>query len=51
MKKVMGFFVCSDELARKGAARRDQTESTVKGKRNSMVLPASSGVRRALTVP
>ena len=38
-------------LGRKGAARRDQTASALKGKRNSMEDPARSGVRIALTVP
>ena len=38
-------------VVRKGAASRSQTRVTLKGNMNSMVEPASSGARRALTVP
>jgi hypothetical protein len=36
---------------RKGAAKRRQTASALKGKRNSMVLPEKRGVKMALMVP
>ena len=53
VRKVIGS--CGGEEAveegRKGAASRDQTASALKGKRNSIVEPAKSGVRRAFTVP
>jgi hypothetical protein len=55
---VTPFSVLETELVvpfivveRKGAANRDQTLSGVKGNMNSIVLPASNGARRALTVP
>ena len=50
VRKVIGDFFGVSE-GRKGAARRSQTELTLKGKRNSMVEPAKRGVRRALIVP
>ena len=36
---------------RKGAAKRRQTASALKGKRNSIVLPENKGVKMALMVP
>lgn len=50
MKKVI-FSARVASLSRKGAASRSQTACALNGKRNSMVEPASRGVRRAFTVP
>jgi hypothetical protein len=59
VKKVIGFsfgvwfvrVVESEVGGRKGSAKRFHTEIASKGKRNSIVLPANSGARIALTVP